>query len=427
MRFGPWLACLVAACYGCRGGGGKKKPAVGSNTAAPFELVNGDDAGAAGPSGDEVEPNDTDAQATPLALGGTMRGKVDPDTDVDRYRIAVAQPGMLAVMLSAVDADLALEIEDGSGKVVAKSDRGGVRVKEGVPNLGVSPGTYVAVVRVIPHRSRKGSAESKPPPVYELTAQMVSPAPNAEHEPDDDRGSAGELIVGDTGTGFIGWKGDVDAWKTSIEALAARDALDVEVSAVDGVAFELELDDGSGAPLVHRKTPRGAPMIVRGFVPPEAAGSGSGSAAPPQLYAMVSAAQGSNPEAPYTLRFSGHVIGADAELEPDDTPDRAFPWPADRTTVHASWTPGDVDCFALPVASGARDVTATIDPAGDLSLIVELLVDGKPAGAPTSGGKGITQKLSGSIPANAHAVLRVKGADDKAAEGTYDVMLQDGA
>ncbi|HEY1815168.1 MAG TPA: hypothetical protein VGG74_22630 [Kofleriaceae bacterium] len=427
MRLAPWLACLAAGAA-CRGGGGKKKPTVGSNTAAPFELVNGDDAGAVGPTGDEVEPNDTDDKATPLQLGATMRGKIDPDTDIDKYRIAVAQQGELAVTVSAVDADLALEIEDGSGKVVAKSDRGGVRVAEGVPNLGVSPGSYVAVVRAIKHRSRRGSAESKPPPVYELTAQMVTPAPNAEHEPDDDRGSANELIVGDTGTGFIGWTGDVDAWKTSIEALATKDALDVEVSAVDGVAFELELDDGSGAALLHRKAPRGAPMIVRGFVPPEGSGgSGSGSAAPPALFAVISAAQGSNPETPYTLRISGHVIGADAEIEPDDTPDRAFPWPADRTTVHASWTPGDVDCFALPVSSSARDVTATIEPAGDLSLVVELLVDGKPAGAPTSGGKGITQKLSGSVPANSHAVLRVKGADDRAAEGTYDVTLQDGA
>src|SRR2546421_242192 len=56
---------------------------------------------------------------------------------------------------------------------------------------------------------------------YEITASLVAPAAGFEHEPDDDRGEANDLIVGDTGSGYIGWSGDADVWKISVEALSA--------------------------------------------------------------------------------------------------------------------------------------------------------------------------------------------------------------
>ena len=414
MRSRLLLATLVA----CHGGGGAKATRGSGSSSAPFELVAGTVDASAGSVGDEIEPNDTDETATPLALGATMRGTLDPDTDVDRYRITASQAGALSVMVSAVDADLALEIEDGKGTVVAKSDRGGVRTAEGVPNLGVQPGRYTAVVRLVKHKARKPASPASPP-VYELTVQPATPGPNGEREPDEDRGTANDLIVGDTGTGYLGWSGDVDVWKLSVEALSAKDAIDVEVSAVDGVAFDVEVDDGVGQMLVHRKAPRGAPLVVRGLVPIVPAG------APPFHYVAIKGA-GSNPETPYTVRVSAHVMAPDAEIEPDDTPERPFAMPPDRTVVHATWTPGDVDCFALPVAASARTVDATIDPAGDLNLAAELLIDGTPVAAAVAGGKGTAVKVHGSVPAGAHAIVRVKGGDERAtAEGTYDVTVQD--
>jgi hypothetical protein len=408
-------ACLVVACHG-----GDKKRASGRGSGGdPFELVQSV-VDAPGPSGDEIEPNDTDDKATPLALGATMRGKLDPDGDIDRFRITVTAAGALSVSVSPVDADLMLELEDSNGAVLAKSDRGGVRTREGVPNFGVQPGSYVAVVREIKHKSKRaGSADAKPAPVYEITAQMAVAQPNAEHEPDEDRGTANELIVGDTGTGYIGWSNDVDVWKLSVEAIGAKDALDYELSAVDGVAFDVELDDGIGSALVHRKAARGAPMIVRGVVPNVPAGA-------PQFEYVAIKATGSNPESPYSLRVSGHVVATDAEIEPDDTPDRAMAWPSDRTVVHGTWTPGDVDCYAL-APGAARGIAASIEPSGDIALIAELLVDGNVVAASAGGGKGAAQKLSGNVPANGHAVVRIKGADERATvEGTYDITVQDG-
>ena len=95
---------------------------------------------------DEVEPNDGDEVATVLRARRHVHGKIDPDTDVDRYRIDVTQAGALSVMVDGHDAlDPVLEIEDASGTVIARSDRGGARIREGVPNLGVTPGRYTAV------------------------------------------------------------------------------------------------------------------------------------------------------------------------------------------------------------------------------------------------------------------------------------------
>ncbi len=378
----------------------------------------------AGPTTDEIEPNDGDDVATPLPLGGTVRGRIDPETDVDHYRLDVDKAGALSVMVSGIDGvDLVLEIEDAGGTVIAKSDRGGVRVKEGVPNLGVTPGRYTAVVRAAPKkkpRSKKAEPEPpKPAPVYELTAQLVTAGPNAEHEPDDDRGTANDLIIADTASGYVGWSGDADVWKLSVETLSAKDAIDIELSAVEGVALELEVDDAVGRPLLTRKAPRGAPLAIRGLVPVVPA------SAPPFHYLIVRGDR-SNPETPYQLRVSAHVIATDAEIEPDDTPEHPFAFPPDRTVVHATWSPGDVDCFALPVAEGARGIQATIDTPNELDLSAELRVDGTSIATSNKGGKGAMEKVGGTVPGRGHAVVCVRGADPSAtAEGSYDVTVQE--
>src|SRR5262245_35061865 len=106
-------ACIVA----CRGSGGKTRR---TGSAAPVEVVNEPqllDAGRGpGPNADEIEPNDGDEVATPMSLGGTARGKIDPENDVDYYHLEVDRDGVLAVVLSGVEGmDLVLELADGAG------------------------------------------------------------------------------------------------------------------------------------------------------------------------------------------------------------------------------------------------------------------------------------------------------------------------
>jgi len=416
---------LLTACHGS---GDKPRPSRGSGV-APVEVVNQPqfpDAGgrANGAMGDEIEPNDGDDVATPFPLESTMRGTIEPETDVDHYQLEIDKPGALSLMINAVEADLVVELEDSNGAMVARSARGGARIKEGLPNFGVVPGRYTVVVKAAAKRKAKPAKKGAPSapviaPVYELTAMLVAIPLNGEHEPDEDRGTANDLIVGDSGTGFIGWSGDVDVWKLSVETLAAKNSIELEVSAVEGVALELEVDDGIANPVIVRKAPRGAPLVVRGLVLVVPQGS------PPFHYLTVKG-NGSNPETAYTVKVTQQVPVPDGEVEPNDSVDKPFLVPNDRTVVHARWTPGDVDCFGLAAATAARTVNATINPPSDFDVAAELFVDGKSIEVSNKLKKGGEEKLTGTVASNAKAVICVKSADPNATgEAAYDLEVQD--
>jgi hypothetical protein len=435
VRIGVALALfLFAACSG-------NKKQKRSFDAAAVEVVTAtSDGGTAPAPTDEVEPNDGEDTATPLGLAATTGGRIEPDADVDNYKLTVATAGALNVELSAVDGmDLSLEIADAGGTTLAKSDRGGVHVKEGVPNLGVTPGVYRVIVRAKklpaskpkapPKKGKKGAptpaaepAAAPTPgsaPVYELTANVGTVVGNLEKEPDDDNGTAMDLIVGDAASGYVGWQGDGDVWKLSVETLSKTNAIDIEISAVEGIALTAELTDGVGQPLVTRKGPRGAPLVIRGLVPVVADGG------PPFHYLLIKADK-SNPETAYQLKVTAKVPNPDAEIEPDDTLEKAMPIPEDRTVVHATWTPGDVDFFAVAPDENARTLDISIDTPDAADLDAELFVDGKSVAKSEHPGKGVVEKVSAPVPANSHAVVKVRGTD-ASAESAYDVSVAEGA
>ena len=436
LRIGPAVirVAVVAVAVAAVGIGCRNKPTHRrTGDAAPVEILTSPvvpDGG--GQASEEIEPNDADDVATVLALGGTVRGTSDPEGEVDRYRIAVTASGALSVMVDPHEAlDAVLEIEDGSGTLIARSDRGGVRIREGVPNLAVTPGRYTAVVKRSLPPAPSASSRRKPPKrpapepakpqggPYEISAATAAPAPGSEHEPDDDRGQANDLIAGDTASGSIGWSGDTDVWKVSVEALSAKNALEFELSAVEGIALTLEISDGVGHGIISRKGPRGGPLVVRGFVPVVPPG------APPFHYLTVKADR-SNPETAYQLRVTPKLIAPDAEAEPNDTPDTAMPVPADRKSLHAHWSAGDVDCFAIAPEETARALDVSIDTPSGLDLAIDVLIDGKLAAKVDHPGKGAAEKLLVSVPAGAHAVIRVRGSD-AAGDGPYELVINEGA
>jgi hypothetical protein len=422
------LAAVVAAC-GC----GKRPAHRQAGDAAAVEVVTAPvapDSGSPGTVSDEVEPNDGNEVATALPLGAAVHGKIDPDTDVDRYRIDVTQAGALSVMVDGHDAlDPVLEIEDASGTVIARSDRSGARIREGVPNLGVTPGRYTAVVTAKkppppPPAKKRPARRPAPEPArpvggpYEITATLVAPAAGFEHEPDDDRGEANDLIAGDTGSGYVGWSGDADVWKLSIEALSAKNALDIELSAVEGVALSLEIADGIGQPIATRKGARGAALAVRGFAPAVPQG------APPFYYLTVRGDR-SNPETAYQIRVAAKLLAPDREAEPNDTPETATSM-ADRKRLRAHWSTGDVDCFTVPPADVTRTFDVSIDTPRDLDLAIDLLIDGKLMEKVDHPGKGAAEKLVMTVPPGAHAVIRVRGAD-LPGEDDYEIVINESA
>jgi hypothetical protein len=379
-----------------------------------------------GPVSDEQEPNDDEPRASALADGATVRGRIDRDGDVDTFAIDVKADGALALSLTGVDGvDLVLALADPAGQVIATSDRGGARAREGLPNVGVHPGRYLATVRAAKHRAKKpakgaAAVAAGPSPVYELTASVAVPADGVEREPDDDRGGANDLLLGQPVTGWLGWGGDVDVWKLSVEALSAKDAFDVELSAIDGVALTVEVADGVGTRLLTRKGGRGEALALRGIRPALPPG------APPFHYLTIRGDHG-NPETAYHLTVKGRVLGPDDELEPDDTPAQAQALPATaQATIHATWTPGDVDCFALAKVATARKVEITIDTPASADLAADLMVAGAAIAHSDHPGAGAAEQLTAEIPAGAVAVVVVRGAAKQpGGEGAYDLTIKD--
>jgi len=143
---------------------------------------------------------------------------------------------------------------------------------------------------------------------------------------------------------------------------------------------------------------------LRGLVPivPEGA--------PPYHYLTIRGDR-SNPETAYQLRVTAKVPGPDAEVEPNDAPDKAMAVLAERTVVHATWTPGDIDCFVLAADPAARILDVTIDTQGESDLGVDLLVDGKVIATVDHPGKGTAERVTGAVPAGAMPVIRVHGAE----------------
>jgi len=403
---------------------GSKKRQKRTGDAAPVEPISTpnlpDGASGKGVSADELEPNDNDDVAMQLPLGGSIHARIDPETDADFYRIDVAAAGVLAVELAAVEqTDLTLELHDATGNLLVKSDRGAAKTKEGIPNFSVTPGRYTVVVRgkkiLI-----KGKPPKKPPPVlpYDITAQVTAQPANAEREPDDDRGTANDLIVGDPATGYVGWMGDTDVWKLSVETLSAKNAIEIEIGAVENVAFTLELADGVGHVLLTRKAPRGAGLVLRRLVPNVPAG------APPFHYLTIKGTP-SNPESPYSLRVIAKNPEPDDEIEPNDVAEKAMAIPSDRTVVNGHWSPGDIDCYAIAPDPAARTIEVLVETPQEADFAAELVVDGKVVGKSDAKGKGTVEKVTGPVPANARAIVKIRGAD-AGNEGTYEIKVTEG-
>jgi hypothetical protein len=101
-------------------------------------------------------------------------------------------------------------------------------------------------------------------------------------------------------------------------------------------------------------------------------------------------------------------------------------FPADRKSLHAHWSTGDVDCFSVAPDPAPRTFEISIDTPSDLDLAIDLLVDGKQVGKVDHPGRGAAERLVGAVPAGGHAVIRVHGAD-AAGDGTYELVLAEGA
>jgi hypothetical protein len=415
------LAALAVVASGCS----KKGRKVRRDRDAGVAIDTGTGGGARGQA-EEKEPNNESAAANPVEPGRIVRGTLDGETDLDVYRVTVASPGQLKLSLGGIEAvDLVLELADATGAALAKSDRGPAKTNEGIPGYGVLPGDYLVTVKefVKPKKKPKPDKKKKKAPApavdagpegrvgpsapYELTIELVAkPEDLTEIEPDDDRATASEVLLADTVHGWIGWSGDVDLWKLSLEGVADQYAVDLDVAGVDGVTLTVEVLDAGGEKLLARAGAKGGPVQIRGLVP------ALGENAPPWHYVRITGDK-SNPEQPYDLRFTARLREPDEEAEPNDAPERATALRPDATTpqgaMRASWADGDVDRFRVGATPEPQLLDVTLEPPSGVELALEVGAPGQPPLATASVGSGGKARLTGvAIPANADVVITVQ-------------------
>ena len=420
---------LVAACGSSGGGGGGGERMRRSKDAgAAVTMVDQVGGNVAADRPPEKEPNDDPATAAPLA--GGVRGALDGEADVDAFTIAPTGPGMIAARVSAVaGVDLKLELRDHRFALVVAADRGGAGAAETLPNAPVDAGTYLLVVREIPKKRPKpkkgadaATGRTGPSPAYELTATVLGTVePGAEREPNDDDGTATELALGETATGWIGWGGDVDVWKLAIDALAEGNGLDLALAAVEGTALTLEVTDAAGRTVMKTSGAPGEPVALKSLAPRLAAGAAA-------VHFVKISGKPASPDATYALSIATRLLDLDEEAEPNDRTSQSNGLRfgvEDQGAMRGEIGPGDTDVFSLSGSPTAGTLDVAIDTPPGVDLTLEAVAEnGSVLGKADRAGAGGNESLQVPAPAATLVYLTVVAKPDKKARADAPYQLR---
>jgi len=401
-------ACvLLAGCFQKRQGA----PDAGQAAAGPVQLT-------------EQEPNDRPEQAQTISQSSVVSAGLSANPsnpDEDWYLLAPPTPKVVDLTVSGIPgADVAIEIYDTDrNRLVAVNSEGEGR-PERIPNLGVKTRLLLKVFS-----AKRGAGGA-----YTLTALFADPAPGFESEPNDRAADANPVALGQSISGFIGHTADedwfryelapaeqgdaamapaagqgavgsapapVDAGSASFAAPpdagadgsfaqlgapfeAPRTALRIELTGVEGVAFDVRILSEAEAPLFQARGKEGEGLSLRNigvrttdrviYVVLKSAWSGTGK----------DARRGYNADKAYTLTVSQEEAGANAELEPNDEIAKATPLPPNGFRDGFISPKGDVDYYVLKTE---QPVLATFRLSGveRLDLVLSVV-------KPTEDGKG---------------------------------------
>jgi hypothetical protein len=239
--------------------------ALGPETSAVYLMVTGsphDPRGANAPSYQisvhrepappdfEIEPNDTMAQATPLA--NHRSGFLSPKGDVDYYLLHLAAPGVLHAVLSPldhVDTELAV-LEPGEGgkdRPLLKVNEGGPKEAEVIPALVLPAGDHLLRVQAASHQvgDKWVRDQENPDDPYTLTVSLAADEGGFEREPNDRPDMATPIKLGQTLSGYAYPAKDVDFYQLDLSAQPVGMGVVVRLTGVSRVPLALEL---RGAP-----------------------------------------------------------------------------------------------------------------------------------------------------------------------------------
>jgi hypothetical protein len=380
LTVGGLLAFIVAGCT--------------CDKAAAFDAGPAD----AGPKvQSEKEPNDRPDNALELLGSSLVEANLSADPskpDEDWYVLKSALPRTVELTVSCPPgADIALEVMDETRTSLALINAEGVGKAERLPNLDVSGRAFVRVTAV-----KKGAGGA-----YTFTALFKERQPGFELEPNDRRIDATAVPLGASVSGFVAHPNDQDWYRFELpsnglappleeigldsgeadagEALdagpidagpakeVARLALRIEVSATEGVAFDVQVMTEAEAVLFAAKSKDGAGLSLRNvgvretdrviYVVVKSAWVGNGK----------DAKRGYHPSTYYTLTVAQEEAGASSEFEPNDDLAHATPLSADSYREGFLSSKGDVDCFKLETG-GASLAKVTVTGVEKIDLVL---------------------------------------------------------
>jgi hypothetical protein len=355
----------------------------------------------------EKEPNDGPDTALVIAGSSVVEATLGADAqkpDEDWYALKSALPRTVDLTVTTpMGGDVALEVMDATRATLATVNAQGPGGEERLPNLDVS-GTVL--VRVVTMKKGVGGA-------YTVTALFRDRQPGFELEPNERRVDATQVQLGQAVSGFLSHPSDVDLFRFELPAPAGVDpapldeavdagddagviedaglppdagsapeprlALRVDVSALPGVAFDLQVLTEAEAVLFQARSREASGLSLRNVGVRQSDRVLYVALRSAPLSAAKDAKKGFTVDRSYTLTVVPEEAGASAEYEPNDELGKATDLPPNSYREGFINPRGDVDFFKL-TTDGPSIVKATVSGVDkvDLQLSVVRPVDGKP-------------------------------------------------
>lgn len=332
----------------------------------------------------EKEPNDAPEKALLIDSSAIVEANLGADPskpDEDWYVLRSSLPKTADVKVSCPPgADIQIEVVDDARNQLLVVNAEGPGKAERMPDLDVAAPVYVRI-----SAAKKGAGGA-----YTMTVQMTDRQVGFELEPNDRKVDATGVPLGQAVSGYLSHPADGDWYRFELPTPAgmvkleepdsgpsvsdAGEAADsgaiaagsdagetappppgegnklpikIELSAVDGVAWDVQVLSEAEAPLFTAKSKEGQGLSLRNvgvresdrviYVVVKSAWTGAGK----------EAKRGYNTSSYYTLSVAEEEAGAAAELEPNDSLDRATELPAAAYREGFISPKGDVDYFVV--------------------------------------------------------------------------------
>jgi tRNA A-37 threonylcarbamoyl transferase component Bud32 len=205
-------------------------------------------------SASESEPNDDIAESDRVFAGAPIEGfigepAIGQRADVDFYMVEnrTGQNVVASIEVSGVPGiDLVIKTYSRDGRALTTVDSGKEGRRELLPNQYLSsPFLYVMV--------REYWVENRPPRwnteiPYHLRVRLREHAPGEEIEPNDELTDGLQMRQGEAVSGYVGWRGDVDSFRTP-DLPPGGTMADVLLEGVPGLDLALALHDIRGEEL----------------------------------------------------------------------------------------------------------------------------------------------------------------------------------